>query len=162
MSSVACAGRRKRKRVDQAIASVIRSVPTLNGRPDAKFEQDLMRCMDLFTNLVTFVCTAPSVLPGLVNRVIKDKPRLSELKLDANLNRAEMELLMKLTTLKTIAFDSPTRYALDLFPRLVISNMAQLRSLSITVSIDLLKYVRYSQISRTPRMLPISILHTFA
>ncbi|KAG8908240.1 hypothetical protein FRB99_008305 [Tulasnella sp. 403] len=107
------------------------------NRPDTTFLAAVAKSLDVCHNMVSFTCTAHVVLPSTIHRLVVNKPKLTDLKLEAILTRGEMVEVLKLNHLKSLALDYPTRIVLDQLPHLLITNMGHLRSLSITNSIDL-------------------------
>lgn len=115
----------------------IQSVPTTNSKPNDAFTINVARCLDLCRNLMSFSCMSHGILPTLISRIAAGKPRLTDLKLEAVLNRPETQILLAVKTLKRLSLDSPTRVVLHFLPDLVKNNAANLESLSITNSFDL-------------------------
>ncbi|KAG8878528.1 hypothetical protein FRB97_002438 [Tulasnella sp. 331] len=129
----------------------IRSIPTAaNGsKPDMLFVATVAKCIELCENLVSFTCTAHALLPFILTKLLSQKPRLTEVKLEAlTLSVTEATELAKMEGLTHLTLESPSRGALHLLEKWVGNNRGQLTCLSLSNSIDV-----------TPGLLGYSLAH---
>ncbi|KAJ3844625.1 hypothetical protein F5878DRAFT_648803 [Lentinula raphanica] len=132
------------------------AIPALRSMHHPIFIQECTEALTLCKNLESFRCTVDAVPPFLPS--LRDKERLSKLRIHANLTTPQSEKLAELSSLTDLCLDFGSWNVLDILPRWIPKFANTLTSLCLFMASQLNETVLNGVLQRLPRLQALHIV----
>ncbi|KDQ56702.1 hypothetical protein JAAARDRAFT_179330 [Jaapia argillacea MUCL 33604] len=135
----------------------IRAVPISGSQYHSQFIRDATSALILSQNLSSFTLTVDTLPSFLIS--LQNKPRLEELRVHANLNRCQMELLTQIKGLRSLDLDYASWNVVDGLSGWCQNNLsATLTTLTLYMAHDLNDQVLASTLENLPNLTSLHVV----